>query len=73
MGGFDELFNNISSSYLKFVNQSIIAIYFYTTEKGKLPHLSYIFFKPEPMGIESNTLDCDFTGILILLEIQGRK
>ena len=38
-----------------------------------LTHLSNIFRKPEPLGTDLNTMDCYFTGELILIEIHIRK
>ena len=49
------------------------AILFWTTEKGNLPHLSYIFRKPEPLGTEFNTVACSVTGALLFIEIQRGK
>ena len=49
------------------------AILFHTTSKEKLPHLSLILLKPEPLGAEFKTVACSITGHLILLEIQHRK
>ena len=52
-------------------------IRFRTTAKGKLPHLSYILRKPEPLGTELNTSVCSVTGYLIFIEVhrgkEGRK
>ena len=44
-------FNN-----LKVGDESMSAIWFRTTAKGNLPHLSYIFRNPEPLGTEFNTV-----------------
>ena len=53
--GFNETCNNIAASYLKIGDESMSEIRFRTTEKGNLPHLSYIFRKPEPLGTEFKT------------------
>ena len=45
---------NIDISYLKVGDESMSAIKFCTTPKGDLPHLSYIFLNPEPLGTEFN-------------------
>ena len=49
------------------------AIRFWTTEKGNLPHLSYIFRKPEPLGTEFKTVYCSVTGALLFIEVQRGK
>ena len=49
------------------------AIRFQTTAKGDLPHLSYIFRKPEPLGTEFKTVACSVTGALIFIEVQREK
>ena len=38
-----------------------------------LTHLFNIVRKPEPLGTELNTMDCYFTGELLLIEIHRRK
>ena len=48
---------NIDASYLRVGNESMSAIRFKTTAKGDLPHVSYIFRNPEPMGTEFNTVE----------------
>ena len=49
------------------------AICFQTTAKGNLPHLSYIFRKPEPLITEFKTVACSVTGELIFIEAQIGK
>ena len=46
------------------------AIRFQTTSKGKLPHLSYMFRKPEPLGTEFKAVACSVTGYLLFIEVQ---
>ena len=60
----------IAAIYLKVGYESMIVISFWNTAKGYLPHVSYIFCKPEPLGAYFNTVVCSFTGSLILIEIQ---
>ena len=48
-------------------------IRFQTTAKGNLPHLSYIFWKPEPLGTEFKTVACSVTGALLFIEVQRGK
>ena len=48
-------------------------IRFRTTEKGNLPHLSYIFRTPEPLGGEFKTVSCYVTGVLLLIEVYRGK
>ena len=54
--GFNGACSNIASSYLKVGDESMSAIKFHTMSKGDLPHLSYIFLKPEPLGTEFKTV-----------------
>ena len=49
------------------------AILFRTTEKGNLPHLSYIFRKPELLGTKFKTVACYVTGALLFIEVQREK
>ena len=46
---YNEACNDISAIYLKVGDESMSAIRFWTTVKGDLPHLYYIFWKPEPL------------------------
>ena len=48
-------------------------IRFRTTAKGNLPHLSYMFCKPEPPGTDFKTLACYVTGALLFIEVQRGK
>ena len=48
-------------------------IRFRTTAKGNLPHLSYIFRKPEPLDTEFKTVACSVTGALIFIEVHRGK
>ena len=48
--GFNEACKNIAASFLKVGDDSMSAISYLATEKGNLPHLSYIFRKTEPLG-----------------------
>jgi hypothetical protein len=41
-----------------------------TTRHGGLPHISYVFRKPEPLGTEFKTAADPATGIMLALEIQ---
>ena len=54
--GFKSASKNIAASVLKVGDESMSAIRFRTTAKGNLPHLSYIFRKPEPLGTNLNTV-----------------
>ena len=45
------------------------AIRFRTTAKGNLPHFSYIFRNPEPLGTEFKTVACSITGDLLFVEV----
>ena len=54
-------------------NESMIDICLRNTEKGNLPHLSYILHKTGPVVKELNSLDCSVTETLIFIEIQIGK
>ena len=42
--------------------------------KGDLPHYSYIYRNPEPLGMEIKNLACSRLGTMLYLEIQkGRE
>ena len=45
-------------------------IRFWTTAKGDLTHLSYIFRNLDTLGIEFKTVICSLTGDLLLIESQ---
>ena len=40
---------------------------------GKLPNISYIICKPEPLGTEYKTICCPSTGVMTYMEIQRGK
>ena len=40
----------------KAADELMSAMYFYTRPKGDLPHYSYIFRKPEPLGTDMNNV-----------------
>ena len=71
--GFNKIFSNIAASYLKFRDKSMTEIQFFTNSKGGLPLFSYIFRKPETLGIELDTVVCSVTGYLVFLLIQHGK
>ena len=54
-------------------DESMSVIRFQKTAKGGLPHLSYIFHKPEPLGKEFNTVACSVTGGLLFIKLQKGK
>ena len=54
--GFNTSCKNIAASSLKVGDKSMSEIRFCTTAKGNLPHLSYIFQKPEPLSNEFKTV-----------------
>ena len=68
--GFNAACNNIDASFLNVGDESMSAIRFRTTEKGNLPHLSYIFCKAEQLGTELKTFECSVTGALVFIESQ---
>ena len=48
-------------------------IRFQKAEKWDLPHLSYIFRKPDPLGVYFNKVDCSITGFLLFIGVQIGK
>ena len=54
--GFNTACKNIAASFLKVGDESMSAIRFWTTTKGKLPYLSYILRKQEPLSTDFNTV-----------------
>ena len=64
---------NIVASYLKVGDESMSTINFPMKAKWNLPHLSYIFRKPEPLGTEFKTVACYVTGALLFIEVQRGK
>ena len=73
IGGFNEACTNTYVSYLKVGDDSMVAIRFWTTLKGNLPHLSYIFRKPVTLGTEFKIVACYVNRALIFIEIQIGK
>ena len=70
IGGCNEVCKNIRASYLNVGDEFMSAFRFWTKAKGDLPHLSYIFSKPDPMGTEFKTVACYVTGSLQFVEVQ---
>ena len=71
--GFNTACKNIAASFLKVGDESMSAIRLRTTAKGNLPHLSYIFRKPEPLSTEFETVACSATGALLFIKVQRGK
>ena len=71
--GFNSACKKIAASFLKVGDESMSVIRFRTTSKGNLPHLSYIFRKPEPLGTEFKTVACSVTGALLFIKVQRGK
>ena len=71
--GFNTACKNIAASFLKFGDESMSAICFRTTAQGNLPHLSYIFRNPEPLGTEFKIVVFYVTGVLLLIEVHRGK
>ena len=68
--GFNEACKNIAAIYLNVGDDSMSAIHFQAMVKGNLPHLSYIYRKPEPLGTYFKTITCYITGYLLFVEVQ---
>ena len=71
--GFNDSCKNIAASYMKVGDESMSIIRFCTTSKGKLPYLSYIFRKSEPLGTEFKKVACSVTGNLLFFEVHRVK
>ena len=71
--GFNGLCGQIASRIEKMADESMSAIRFCTTPKGDLPHYSYIFRNPEPLGTEMKNVACSRLGKMLHLEIQKGK
>ena len=71
--GINTACKNIVASFLKVGDESMSAIRFRLTAKGNLPHLSYIFRKPDPPGTNLNTVACYVTWALLFIEVQRVK
>ena len=69
----NEACKNIAANYLKVGNESMRVISFWKMAKGKLPHLSYIFGKPSPLGTEFKIVSCYITGTLLFVEFHIGK
>ena len=70
IGGFNAAYKNIAASRLKVGDESMSEIRLWVTAKGNLPHLSYIFRKPKPLGKYFKTDACYVTGAIIFIEVQ---
>ena len=73
INGFNEACKNIAASYLKVGDESTSEISFRMEAKGNLPHLSYIFLKPYPLGTEFNTVTCSVKGDLVFIKVKRRN
>ena len=71
--GFNAACKNIAASFLKVGDESMSEIRFQTTEKGNLPHFSFILCKPEKLGTEFKTVACSVTEALIFIVVQRGK
>ena len=62
--------NNIISSWVKVLDETMSAWRPRTSKNGGLPNISYIIRKPEPLGTEFKTVCCPATGVMTYMEIQ---
>ena len=49
---------------------SMSTIQFCTNPRGDLPHYSYVFRKPEPLGTDIKNVACSRLGTMLYLDIQ---
>ena len=68
--GFNRSRRQIASGVEKTADYSMSAIQFCTTPKGCLPHYSYIFRAPEPLGTEIKNVAWSRLGTMLHLDIQ---
>ena len=64
---------HISSGVVENADESISAIHFCITPKEYLPHYSYIFRKPDPLGTVIKNVACYRLGTMLYLGIQKGK
>ena len=69
INGFNYSCKNIVASYMKVWDQSMRAIRFRTTLKGKLPHLYCFFCNTQPLGTKFKTMSCYGNGALMFVDI----
>ena len=58
---------------MKVANESISVIRSWTTEKGVLPHLSYVFRNTELLGTKFKTVACSVTDAFLFVDINRVK
>ena len=63
----------VAASCKKIMDESMSAWKPRTTPLGGLPFLSFILWKPKPLGTEFKNIACSVTGIMLHLEIQHGK
>ena len=68
--GFNGSLRYISSWVKKTADESICDIHFHDPPTGDLPHYSYIFRKPYPLGAHMKNVDCYSLGTMLHLDIQ---
>ena len=71
-------FNNIwrtsiSCPRWKVADESLSAWRPRTTALGRLRNISFVVWKPEPLGTEFKTSACPITGVMTMMEIQRGK
>ena len=71
--GFNAEFKNIAAGSLKDGYEYMSEILFRMIAKGNLPHLSYIFSKPETLGVEFKKVACSVLGDLPFIEVHRGK
>ena len=66
--------DRVAASYIKVADETMSSYRPLTMKLGDLPHLSFIKFKPEPLGTELKVGACAQTKSCLWLEIQrGRE
>ena len=71
---FNEIRNElITLSHVKVMDETMSPWRPRTSKNGRLPNISYIIRKPEPLGMEFKTVCCPITGVMTYIEIQRGK
>lgn len=67
------LLDRVISSLLKILDETIFTWRPRQTRFGRLPNISYVIRKPEPLGTEFKTVCYPITGVMTYIEIQRGK
>ena len=76
--GYVDQFNvscraKIRVSWWKTLDESMFAYCLQKTKTGGLPHLSFVLYKPEPLGSETKDVGCTELKVKMVMELQEGK